>query len=46
VSDPAFRDDVAKALTDDWFTEFGESDERKISWENAASLYRLVERVR
>jgi len=32
----------SKALTDEWFTRFGEDDKRKILWENAAKLYRLV----
>jgi predicted TIM-barrel fold metal-dependent hydrolase len=29
-------------LTDEWFTPFGEEDKRKILWENAAKLYKLV----
>jgi predicted TIM-barrel fold metal-dependent hydrolase len=32
----------SKSLTDEWFTEFGETDKRKILWENAAKLYRLA----
>jgi predicted TIM-barrel fold metal-dependent hydrolase len=32
----------SKSLTDEWFTPFGEEDQRKILWENAAKLYKLL----
>ena len=32
----------SKALTDEWFTQFGEDDKRKILWANAARLYQLT----
>jgi predicted TIM-barrel fold metal-dependent hydrolase len=32
----------SKALTDEWFTPFGEDDKRKILWENCAKLYELT----
>lgn len=32
----------SKALTDEWFTPYGEDDKRKILWENCAKLYGLV----
>ena len=31
----------SKALTDEWFTPYGEEDKAKILWENAARLYHL-----
>ncbi len=32
----------SKSLTDEWFTQLGEDDKRKVLWENAAKLYRLI----
>jgi predicted TIM-barrel fold metal-dependent hydrolase len=32
----------SKSLTDEWFTPLGEDDKRKVLWENAAKLYKLV----
>ena len=32
----------SKSLTDEWFTPFGEEDKRKVLWENAAKLYKLI----
>lgn len=29
----------SKSLTDEWFTQYGEEDKRKILWQNAAELY-------
>ena len=31
----------SKALTDEWFTPFGDEDKRKILWKNCAKLYGL-----
>jgi predicted TIM-barrel fold metal-dependent hydrolase len=32
----------SKSLTDEWFSPLGEDDKRKVLWENAAKLYKLV----
>jgi predicted TIM-barrel fold metal-dependent hydrolase len=32
----------SKALTDEWFTPYGEEDKAKILWKNCAGLYRLA----
>lgn len=32
----------SKALTDEWFTPYGEDDKAKILWKNCAQLYSLV----
>jgi predicted TIM-barrel fold metal-dependent hydrolase len=32
----------SKALTDEWFTQYGDDDKRKILWENCARVYGLV----
>ena len=31
----------SKSLTDEWFTQYGEEDKRRILWQNAAELYGL-----
>jgi predicted TIM-barrel fold metal-dependent hydrolase len=32
----------SKSLTDEWFSSFSDEDKRKVLWENAAKLYKLV----
>ena len=39
---PRPRGRTRKALTDEWFTPFGDEDKAKILWKNCAKLYGLV----
>ncbi len=32
----------SKSLTDEWFTQYGEDDKRKILWENCARVFGLI----